>query len=140
MIDLLLGVYHCGRGTVNVKSHKIGGDFFGIFLPLSGGTTKKRGCTVKRDCLREKHPSAGYGQKTECEAGAPPLPPRMVQPSMCRPRKAAMVWANLYSASPVAMPGVDPTNSTNPSRSPSARMGAATLVMSLSLLSDTRMG
>ena len=39
-----------------------------------------------------------------------------------------MVWASLYSASPVAAPGALPTKSTMPSRSPSERMGAATLV------------
>ena len=43
MIDLLFGVYHCGRAAVNVKSHKIGRCISEIFLPLSGGTTKKRG-------------------------------------------------------------------------------------------------
>lgn len=48
MIDLLFGVYHCGQGAVNVKSHKINGDFFGIFLPLSGGTTKKWGINRRK--------------------------------------------------------------------------------------------
>ncbi len=42
-----------------------------------------------------------------------------------------MVWASLYSASPVGVPGVLVTKRTMPSRSPSERMGAATLVTSV---------
>ena len=54
MIDLLFGVYHCGRGAVNVKSHKINGNFSGIFLPLSSGTTKKRGINRRKRLFTAK--------------------------------------------------------------------------------------
>ena len=38
-----LVAHGAGQGAVNVKSHKINGNFSEIFLPRSGGTTKKRG-------------------------------------------------------------------------------------------------
>ena len=58
------------------------------------------------------------------------------QLSIWRPKKAAMVWASLYSASPAAV-GLSLMNSTSPSRSPSERIGAATMAIRRSLLSDT---
>ena len=61
---------------------------------------------------------------------------RSLQFSMCRPKKAATVWANLYSASPAAA-GLSLMNSTSPSRSPYERIGAATMAIRRSLLSDT---
>ena len=146
MIDLLFGVYHCGRAAVNVKSHKIGRCFSGIFLTLSGGTTKKRGIYRReglfagKTFVRRVRSEKKNGRRKRKEETVDVSSFSAAYPSMWRPRKAAMVWASLYSASPVAMPGAVPMNSTSPSRSPSARMGAATLVMSLSLLSETRMG
>ena len=48
------------------------------------------------------------------------------QPSIWRPRKAATVWASFCSASVAAVSFSSARRTTQPIRSPSERMGAAT--------------
>ena len=61
-------------------------------------------------------------------------------PSMWRPKKPDMVWSSLYSVSPLCSWSPSPAKRTQPSTSPSARMGAAQTTPYLPASSEMGMG